>query len=70
MDMPLLALLPTMCPFPPAWFFQVAHVEVLARFYISRHEYSKAAQARRGGECGWPCLLVLGRQECCVQTSC
>ena len=23
---------------------QVAHVEVLARFYISRHEYAKAAQ--------------------------
>lgn len=27
---------------------QVAHVEVLARFYISRHEYAKAAQVRDG----------------------
>lgn len=45
---------------PPDFYPQVAHVEVLARFYISRHEYSKAAQARQTNMAGaW-----LGLADC------
>lgn len=36
---------------------QVAHVEVLARFYISRHEYAKAAQVGRRRSCT-PCMYT------------
>ncbi|PRW05942.1 nuclear pore complex Nup155 isoform B [Chlorella sorokiniana] len=47
---------------------QVAHVEVLARFYISRHEYSKAAQvyellADRASGPGEQAVSLVQREE-------